>query len=777
MSECMVGRRWPLGLAVGCIGALAATTVGAQTLRGTVLDQNGGPAEGAVVWMAGMFAPGPLVVHETRSDGRGRFELSFKAAGELRWCVWARKGNAGAQLDYPQMPVVVAGRDPAPVTLRLHPWGILRGRLIEAETGRPIAGGRLVIDNACVLTTSGDGRFELAGLRPREHEAYVVAPGRLRQRVLFDTTLRPRAELELRIPAGGKMVGRVTGTDGKLIPGAYVGFHTSGTAFSGNALWEWCDDQGRFVWDGKPLDRPTRLEADAPGFAALERDNLIISADGSPLEVNFTLEPDPRQAGARAAAHDDVLRRDLAGTVLGPGGKPVAGALVRWGMDRYVGVPDTRTGADGRFVIARLPDQENYLTVVATGLAPAFVHLARGEGPAPRVALETGETVSGVVRDQRGNPLEGVTVTPMIPSPNPRVCNPLWLPELAATTDARGRFTVTGVPKTGAKFDFLREGLSALRNEDLEIGGGENVVRMEGAGAIRGRVVDAAGKPVRSFRILVNIPRQITPTEKAGGFFAGYCGIGLSYTGDDGVFVVTGVTAGFLHRISALAEGHGQADADRVEARPLTDLPSADELTLKLGPAHVLGVHAVGADGAPMAKARVTLVNGELALDRSFMWGYHDASWEDMVRARTDTSGWVRFPCLTCGEATVLVQAPGRARQRVGWRKGEPELTVTLGPEASLAVEVVDETGRPATDVGVSLLSPTGDQFPVAPEPDRPGHYRVDQMSDGDYTLNVFRRTGAGSPPEKLHLDPGQSLRRTVRLHRDEAPKGLVTPG
>jgi hypothetical protein len=50
-------------------------------------------------------------------------------------------------------------------------------------------------------------------------------------------------------------------------------------------------------------------------------------------------------------------------------------------------------------------------------------------------------------------------------------------------------------------------------------------------------------------------------------------------------------------------------------------------------------------------------------------------------------------------------------------------------------------------------------------------------MSDGDYTLNVFRRTGAGSPPEKLHLDPGQSLRRTVRLHRDEAPKGLVTPG
>jgi hypothetical protein len=230
------------------------------------------------------------------------------------------------------------------------------------------------------------------------------------------------------------------------------------------------------------------------------------------------------------------------------------------------------------------------------------------------------------------------------------------------------------------------------------------------------------------------------------------------------VFVVTGVSAGFLHRISALAEGYGQADVDRVEARPLTELPPADELTLKLGPAHALGVRATGPGGAPVASARVTLVNGDPRLDSNFMWGYHDASWEDMVRARTDDDGWARFRDLTFGEATVLVQAPGLGRQRVGWRKGQPELVVTLAPEARADVEVLDEAGKPAPGVGVSLLSAPGDQYPAAAVADEPGRYRVDQLPGGDYTINVFRRDGPGAIPEKLRLDPGQSGRRTIRL-------------
>ncbi len=351
--------------------------------------------------------------------------------------------------------------------------------------------------------------------------------------------------------------------------------------------------------------------------------------------------------------------------------------------------------------------------------------------------------------------------------------NPFWLTELTATTDTDGHFTVTGVPKAGAKFDFLRESLTDLRNEKLRIGGVENAVKMEAGGAIRGRVVDADGKPVRSFCILVNIPHQRVPSEKVGGFFAGYCGIGLSYTSDDGVFVVTGVQAGYLHRISALAEGYGQADEDRVEAYPITNQPPAEALTLKLGPAHALRVHVTGADGKPVTRARVTLVNGDPELDRSFTWGYHDASWEDTVRGRSDRDGWAAFPALTFGEATVLVQVPGFARQRVGWGKGETELAVVLSTESRADIDVLDEAGQPARDVGVSLASSAGDQYPAMPQPEKPGHYRVDQVPGGDYTLNVFRSTGGGAPPEKLHLQPGPLISRTVRMPKPEPFPGI----
>ena len=43
---------------------------------------------------------------------------------------------------------------------------------------------------------------------------------------------------------------------------------------------------------------------------------------------------------------------------------------------------------------------------------------------------------------------------------------------------------------------------------------------------------------------------------------------------------------------------------------PITDLPPAEALTLKLGPPHALRVRVKAADGEAVDRARVTLVNG-----------------------------------------------------------------------------------------------------------------------------------------------------------------------
>ena len=296
---------------------------------------------------------------------------------------------------------------------------------------------------------------------------------------------------------------------------------------------------------------------------------------------------------------------------------------------------------------------------------------------------------------------------------------------------------------------------------------------MKSDGMIRGRVVDRDGKPVRNFRILVNSPHERHPNDDFAGYFAGYCGIGITFTSDDGVFVITDLgKAGGLCRISAIAEGHGEGAVDRVASTTLAHLPPADALTIRLGPSHHLRVRAIraGDEARPVAGARVTLINGDPELDRQFSWGYHDASWEDMTRGRTDDQGWADFPGLACGEATVLVQAPGYGRRRLGWRDGRGEIVVPLRPEAVLTGEVRDAAGTPLKDAAINLLSSSGDDMHAPVDAGHQGRFRLAELHEGEYTFTI-RRSGSSLHEERITLRPGQVLEKVIRLPADAGEK------
>jgi hypothetical protein len=752
---------------LGCLLALlaAAPATGAPTtapppepLRGTVYAADGSPAAAAVVWAA-TWSQGPLERRETVADDKGRFTLPL-APGE--WFLWARRGTQGGEGPAQNQTVEIAASGaPEPVTVRLAERGTFRGRLLEAETGKPIAGGRLFLDAGFVLTADAEGRFEVGGLHRSHHEAFVVAPGRMRMRVLFDTTARANTELDVPVPRGGKIVGRVTDADGKPIPGAHVGRHTSGSYFSTNGLFAACDADGRFEYDDAvPPDQPTRLTAAAPGYVGEERDGLLGPPDGKPLELHFRLRPNPED---RPDVHKpgDEKRRVVAGLVCGPDSKPAAGIIVRWGYQDVVGAIQTRTDAEGRFRL-RVPDQAEILAVLPHDFTPEFIRVAAGGDQTVEAALHTGHTARGRVLDDTGKPIPDVRVTAVVGSPDPRIGNPYWLSEAAVRSDAEGKFELKGIPD-GARFDFLKLGLSDVRNVELQLDGAANSVTMVYGGAVSGRVVDRDGKPVRNFRVLVNSPLQRRPDDKTDGFFAGYCGIGVRFTSADGSFVLTGVGAGSVYRIMALADGHGEAVADRVTAVPVNRLKETEPVTLKAGPAVVLRVRAAAADGKPVAGARVTLVNGQPALDGSFAWGYHDASWEDMVRGRTAADGWADFPALSFGGATVLAQAVGYGRQRVGWRNGEKELTVELAPEAILAGEVRDAAGGLVKEFYVNLQS-GGDQISAGVGADQKGRFRVAELPAGTWKLVVRGADGVSTLyEEQVTLKAGET--KELKIH------------
>jgi beta-lactamase regulating signal transducer with metallopeptidase domain/uncharacterized GH25 family protein len=734
---------------------------GAQKVTGLVVQGDGSPAAGAIVWAA-KHTYGPLVRRETVADGKGRFTLPLDPG---LWYVKARHGTQGGDVVAQHGRFeVVAGPAPAPTLIRLEERGTFRGRLLEAETGKPIPGGRLFLDAGLALTTDAAGKVELGGLSRTHHEAFVVAAGRRRMRVLFDTSARADTELDVPVPRGGKIVGRVTDRDGKPIPGAHVGRSTSGSFFSINALYEPCDREGRFEYDGVTPDQSMTLTAAAPGYAEDDRGGVVPPLGGKPLMLNFRLRAKPgTPAGDRLP--DAEKRRAVSGVVHGPDGKPVAGVVVRWGYQPYVGAIQTRTDAAGRFRIV-VPDKENVLAVLPRNFPPEFPNVAAGGDKEVKITMREGLAAVGRVIDDTGKPIPDVQVIAVTASPDPRLGNPFWLSESAVYTDAAGKFELKGVPK-GARFDFLKRGLSDVRNRELDLGRGDNSVVMVYGGALSGRVVDRDGKPIRSFRVLVSFPRERKDGDQTSGFFAGYSGIGVRFTSADGSFVLTGVGAGSVYCVTGLADGHGEAVVDRVVALPLNHVRNARPTTLRAGPPLQLYVRAMTADGKPIPGASVTLLYRQPTSDDSFDWGYYDGGWSDLVRARTAADGRADFPSLSFGGATVLVRAPGLARHRVSWRDKSKELKCELAKEAVLTGEILDAAGKPVKECYVSL-SRRGDHISASVGPDDKGRFRVPELPAGTWGVTVRAADGLSTLHQgTVKVEAGETKELKIKTKKE----------
>ena len=746
-----------------CVAVLIALSASdraeAGKVRGAVVDREGKPAGGAKVWAAKLGYLEPLEMHEVMADATGAFSIEV---GPGAWGVFAVKAEEGGRVGWDSIPQVESGKDPMPVTIRLGRPTKLIGQLLDAETGKPITTGTFAIDDARRLKVDDQGRFEAPGLALTNHEPYPLCPGYERKRILFDTTGRADARLELKLHKAGKVSGRVVDEHGKAIPGASVGLRTSGSIFSGSALWQHCSEDGRFTYDGKPLGRTGRLSARAPGYQDRERDDVVALDASKPVPIDFILRPDPTQGPAPRGAASVTNRRTVSGTVLGPDRTPVASAVVRQGLQTSSdSVPETKTDARGTFRLVGVPDSPNVLSVMARGLGASFPMVDAGGDRQVNVELKAGATIRGRVVDDSGAPIKGARVVAQINNPQPNWAGFVYLDELAATTDAGGRFTLEGMPDA-VMCDVVAEEWSAVRQRVLSPSDeSKNVVTLLGDGAIRGRVVDPFGNPVRNFRVQVGIPKGAKPGEPVGGYFAGYSGTGLAFTRDDGEFTVSGLTAGNLHRLTVIAEGWGAGAADRVEAQSIGRLKPADALTIKLESWHSVRVRVFRAEGKFVEGARVTLIQNEG--QGGFQWGYSDSSWDDSVTARVNSEGWAEFPVLAFEKGTVVVRAKGYSRHKLDWAKHESELEVFLEPESRLTGTVLDDTGKPVSGARIMLAWGQGEMMNVAID-EKDGRYLADGLGSGTYILNVIPSVGPGLFSASVKLEGGKTLTKDIRV-------------
>lgn len=427
---------WPAAsrrLAAADGPATGPATAPPVVIRGRVVDDKGQavagatvragvPAMGQVLWWA---QTGAGVGAAVRSGPDGRFEAPVPFAGLLYDVGVERIGY-----DAPSIRVIAGEGGPVEVRLTkgLHKRWL--GKLHDVH-GKPVpaADVRLVGEYgySVVARTRADGTFQFDDVPEYVGQAVMVA--KANDLVLPLAIVRNRDPgkdpLDLWLDLPGRIVGRLTDeATGGPVAGATVTVRPN--FGSGLRLTATSDAAGAWAVDDVPPgaywvepSSPTHFDK-PPGGMGFNRKEVRVGPGGS----------------ARLAVR---MRRTatVRGRVLGPDGRPAAGALVglpaTWDGDDYrEQVRTVRAGPDGRYEIATGHVEED-LAVAAFSADLGLAHVsiapvAAGEArEGVDLALPGAVRVRGTVAGRGGRPVADVACATTVQN-------------LVAVTGADGRF-------------------------------------------------------------------------------------------------------------------------------------------------------------------------------------------------------------------------------------------------------------------------------------------------------------------------------------------------
>ncbi len=435
-------------------------------LSGRVIGDGGVPVSGARVRVVGFMGLG-RVERQTTTDSAGEFsvEWGLSPASHVRSAAVYSSGQVGGRVGVgvradgyaTSFIYLIPGEDPRSRRARvtLVRGENVRGRVLDASTGAPIAGAvvsvwRLAgranrhISRSGYAVDSPLARWPLATVKTADDGTFVVphvTPIRRPGMGLKQAGLRPSLQigawiagyaasvldlppldpaesesLELRLVPAGTVEGRVTDPDGIPVPGAWVWFRSdehelaarqfptelSGVPSTGAST----DHDGRFHLAGVPLDVPGSITA------VLPVSEETVSA-GSIAASKLTVE-----SGRSTPAVELVLRLPeglwAQFRVTDESGSPIWG--VGLSSSKYGFGVAGETDRDGRgsfyFGLSSAEGVEMTVHIGARGYAPTSVVVTASSATPPRidVTLGPGHEVSGIVLDTERRPVKGATV-------------------------------------------------------------------------------------------------------------------------------------------------------------------------------------------------------------------------------------------------------------------------------------------------------------------------------------------------------------------------------
>jgi len=659
------------GIAAGTSGVRIALGL-AGAIEGVVRDGGtGGPVANVRVEARPDAGPG-----DDDDDDRGRAGAVTSEDGTFRLGALAPGAYTVVATGKDRPPaevrgVVIATGATATVEVVLEAGAEVAVRVVALPGRAPVAGARIAVDDRFAYSylieggrddspaTDASGRFALRGLTPGKHRIGARAEGYPPGATEVDVPAHGRIEVEIVLPVGGAIEGRVLDAAGRPLPGAKV--FAESMAIGGGKAEVGAD--GRYRIGG--LAAGTYFVGVQPQGEQAEADFDFSRLRTVNVRAGETVVVDLEEGeGPRRVAVAGLLRRR---------GQPAPGTklgfLAATGGE-FSRQREAETDAEGRYRVELLPGRyfviHGEMTLVGEIDVPANVAEARIDIDAPPGAIH-GRVVDGAT----GTPIAGARVAAVRSAAAAEKGGDsrggLYADVFAGmggqgTTGADGAFEILDVRAGTYDLGAEVEKLGSARLPGVRVGDGTVeglVLRLVRGATLSGRVVDDTGAPVPQAQVMA-VPGA-GPLEAAAlvGGRDGPANAG-------GVFAIEGLTPG-PYTLIVFAEG-------RAPGRAVVHFrgePAEAPVVIALPKAGVLTVTVVRADGTPAAGASVDLRDPD--------GGFVIASIMQLVGLPAGAEGAIHFPDV----------APGRYRATA--RLGDvasPPVIVEVRPGETTAVRL-----------------------------------------------------------------------------------------